>query len=71
MVMPPVNLTHDGTFGISFLLFLLSRSAPLLKGLTRGLNQGQKRPGGPNWEIFGFIEAQVRRVPVLERITTL
>src|ERR1700681_4905597 len=50
---------------ISFLLFLLSRSAPLLKRLPRRLNQPKKRPGRARiGRYLGLIEAHSRSAPV-------
>src|ERR1700694_5136686 len=50
---------------ISCLLFLLSRSAPLLKRLPRRLNQPKKRPGRARiGRYLGLIEAHSRSAPV-------
>jgi len=50
---------------ISCLLFLLSRSAPLLKRLSRRLNQPKKRPGRARiGRYLGLIEAHSRSAPV-------
>src|SRR5260370_13743370 len=49
---------------IGFLLFLLSRSAPLLKHLPRILNQSKKRQSPARFgRYLGLIEAQYAGVP--------
>src|ERR1700694_2403391 len=67
MVMLPATVTQQlgQSTEISFLLFFLSRSAPLLKRLTRRLNQPKKRPWRARiGRYLGFIEAYWRNAPV-------
>src|SRR5712664_3844275 len=64
MVMLPINCnaTTGAAPEIGFLLFLLSRSAPLLKHLPRILNQSKKRQWPARFgRYLGWIEAQERR----------
>src|SRR6266480_2676449 len=68
MAMLPINC--NATVGASsetgFLLFLLSRSAPLLKPLPRILNQSKKRQSPARFgRYLGLIAAQERNAPAL------
>src|SRR6266550_7712404 len=58
------NATTGASPEIGFLLFLLSRSAPLLKHLRRILNQSKKRQWPARFgRYLGLIEAQERSAP--------
>src|SRR5712671_5720054 len=67
MLMLPINCnaTIGASTEIGFLLFLLSRSAPLLKHLPRILNQSKKRQSPARFgRYLGLIEARERSAPV-------